>query len=207
MKWQPVHRLAIYVRNVDWFDFWLKGVEDPAPAKAGQYERWLLLRAPCFHGTRVPGRRYNDQLCFAPGSCFPRLRVDASVDAIQVRRNRMNDKTRPTAVTRRDVLTGAGVAGIAGIAGMGTLAAPSVSLAQSASGAGAISVMKNGQYAKVPLKQEAINVSAIQSRLMPVDVKNRNATLKRSLDHVVKLIDYAQGSGAEWLYGDRKSVV
>lgn len=123
----------------------------------------------------------------------------------------MNDKTRPAAVTRRDVLTGAGVAGIAGIAGMGALAASSASAAQSAAGAGTISVMKNGEYAKVPLKQESINVSAIQSRLMPVDVKNRDATMKRSLEHVVKLIDYAQGSGPEWggqrLWGAKQDLI
>jgi hypothetical protein len=30
--------------NVDWFCFWLKGEEDPGPAKAEQYERWRELR-------------------------------------------------------------------------------------------------------------------------------------------------------------------
>ncbi len=44
VKWQPVHRLAIYQRNLDWFDFWLRGVEDPDPAKAPQYQRWRRLR-------------------------------------------------------------------------------------------------------------------------------------------------------------------
>jgi dipeptidyl aminopeptidase/acylaminoacyl peptidase len=44
VKWQPVHRLAIYERNVDWFDFWLRGVEDPDPAKAEQFARWRHLR-------------------------------------------------------------------------------------------------------------------------------------------------------------------
>lgn len=29
---------------VDWFAFWLKGEEDPAPAKAEQYARWQKLR-------------------------------------------------------------------------------------------------------------------------------------------------------------------
>ena len=31
--------------NVDWFDFWLNGHEDPSPAKADQYSRWRHLRA------------------------------------------------------------------------------------------------------------------------------------------------------------------
>lgn len=43
-KWQPAHRLAIYERNVDWFDFWLNGHQDPAPIKADLYRRWSELR-------------------------------------------------------------------------------------------------------------------------------------------------------------------
>jgi dipeptidyl aminopeptidase/acylaminoacyl peptidase len=45
MKWQPVHRAAIYETNLDWFDFWLNGKVDPAPDKAEQYRRWQRLRA------------------------------------------------------------------------------------------------------------------------------------------------------------------
>lgn len=44
VKWQPAHRRAVYERNLDWFDFWLQGYEDPAPAKRGQYERWRKMR-------------------------------------------------------------------------------------------------------------------------------------------------------------------
>jgi dipeptidyl aminopeptidase/acylaminoacyl peptidase len=43
-KWQPAHRLAIYNRNIDWMNFWLRGVEDPDPAKSAQYARWQGLR-------------------------------------------------------------------------------------------------------------------------------------------------------------------
>lgn len=45
---QPRHRLATYTRNLDWFDFWLRGVEDPDPLKTEQYARWraLAARAP-----------------------------------------------------------------------------------------------------------------------------------------------------------------
>lgn len=43
IKWQPAHRLTVYNRNVDWFNFWLRGVEDPDPAEAEQYERWRGL--------------------------------------------------------------------------------------------------------------------------------------------------------------------
>jgi dipeptidyl aminopeptidase/acylaminoacyl peptidase len=41
---QPKHRYEIYERNLDWFRFWLKGEEDPNPAKAEQYKRWHELR-------------------------------------------------------------------------------------------------------------------------------------------------------------------
>lgn len=44
-KNQPKHRYAIYERNVDWLNFWLRDEEDPNPAKAEQYKRWRELRA------------------------------------------------------------------------------------------------------------------------------------------------------------------
>jgi dipeptidyl aminopeptidase/acylaminoacyl peptidase len=44
VKNQPKHRYEIYERNVDWMKFWLKGEEDPDPAKAEQYARWRELR-------------------------------------------------------------------------------------------------------------------------------------------------------------------
>lgn len=44
LKVQPVHRLRVYQRNVDWFRFWLMGAEDPADDKREQYARWRSLR-------------------------------------------------------------------------------------------------------------------------------------------------------------------
>lgn len=44
VKWQPVHRLAIYNRNLDWFNFWLRCREDPDPSKKAQYQRWEAMR-------------------------------------------------------------------------------------------------------------------------------------------------------------------
>jgi dipeptidyl aminopeptidase/acylaminoacyl peptidase len=41
---QPRHRYQIYERNLDWFRFWLKSEEDPAPSKTAQYVRWRELR-------------------------------------------------------------------------------------------------------------------------------------------------------------------
>ena len=44
IKWQPAQKHAVYVRNIDWFNFWLRGVEDSDPAKADQYAHWRKLR-------------------------------------------------------------------------------------------------------------------------------------------------------------------
>jgi hypothetical protein len=41
---KPWERMTSQQGDVDWFCFWLKGEEDPDPAKAEQYERWRELR-------------------------------------------------------------------------------------------------------------------------------------------------------------------
>jgi hypothetical protein len=41
---KPWDRMVSQQGNVDWFCFWLKGEEDPDPAKAEQYKRWHNLR-------------------------------------------------------------------------------------------------------------------------------------------------------------------
>ncbi|MCD7097843.1 Atxe2 family lasso peptide isopeptidase [Stenotrophomonas sp. MMGLT7] len=50
-KFQPRHKLAVYERNLDWFRFWLLGLEDPNPGKAPQYAIWRVMRE-AMHGTR-----------------------------------------------------------------------------------------------------------------------------------------------------------
>jgi dipeptidyl aminopeptidase/acylaminoacyl peptidase len=40
----PRQRFASAGANIDWFQFWLQGVEDPNPAKVAQYVRWRQLR-------------------------------------------------------------------------------------------------------------------------------------------------------------------
>jgi dipeptidyl aminopeptidase/acylaminoacyl peptidase len=45
VKAQPAHRSAIYRRNVQWFQFWLQGLEDQNPLDREQYKRWRGLRA------------------------------------------------------------------------------------------------------------------------------------------------------------------
>lgn len=57
IKFHPAHRLAIYLRNIDWMNFWLRRSEDPDPVKTPQYEIWHGLRdAQCkrFIGSDAP---------------------------------------------------------------------------------------------------------------------------------------------------------
>lgn len=49
IKWQPAHRLAIYQRSIEWFEFWLMGRMDCDPAKAAQYKRWLAMKGAPTH--------------------------------------------------------------------------------------------------------------------------------------------------------------
>lgn len=44
IKRKPAHRLSIYMRNVQWFKFWLLEEEDSNPVDADQYIRWRALR-------------------------------------------------------------------------------------------------------------------------------------------------------------------
>lgn len=45
VKWQPAHRLAVYERALDWFDFWLRGLRAPAPGRQAELAYWDRLRA------------------------------------------------------------------------------------------------------------------------------------------------------------------
>jgi dipeptidyl aminopeptidase/acylaminoacyl peptidase len=44
-KWQPAHRLAVYRRSLDWFDYWLRGIRPAAPDRKADLESWDKLRA------------------------------------------------------------------------------------------------------------------------------------------------------------------
>ena len=41
---QPAHRLAMYERSVEWFEFWLMGRINCDPARAAQNERWRAMK-------------------------------------------------------------------------------------------------------------------------------------------------------------------
>ena len=45
VKWRPCHKLAVFERTADWFDFWLNGHEDPDAGKTEQYRRWEGMRS------------------------------------------------------------------------------------------------------------------------------------------------------------------
>jgi predicted amidohydrolase len=110
--------------------------------------------------------------------------------------------------TRRELLAGAGALGLAGVmAGSGSAGAQAASPA----GASGISVADRGRYATVPLRQDSINVTAIQSRVRSVDVKNVAPTMRANLDHALELIDIAQGSSQAWggerLWGAKQDLI
>lgn len=44
VKWQPAHRLAMYERSSEWFEFWLMGRMNCDPAKAAQFGRWRAMK-------------------------------------------------------------------------------------------------------------------------------------------------------------------
>jgi predicted amidohydrolase len=114
-------------------------------------------------------------------------------------------KRKTNKLDRRSLLTGAAMASLAAATGGGA-SNPAAAQAASAPAAGAtsgIEVAKRGQYAKVALKQDFINVAAVQSQLYSIDLRDQTKTLKRNLDRVLRLIDLAQNSPEEW-NGERR---
>ena len=130
----------------------------------------------------------------------------------------MSEK-KDASIDRRTLLTQAAAAGVAGAAAIAAAPAFAQQGGGGSSAGGAsklppmtpIQVAKRGVYATVPLRQDAINVTAIQSRVWSVDVKNLASTMKRNLAHVTQLIDYAQGAGEQWgnerLWGAKQDLI
>ena len=104
----------------------------------------------------------------------------------------MSDKNNELDTVRRGLMTGLGAAGLA------ALATPETAKAAAHNKTDTVSVAKNGQYETVPLRQSGINVSAIQSRVRAVDITNLKQSMQANLDHVINLIDVAQGSPEVW---------
>lgn len=44
VKWQPAHRLAMYKRNIAWFEFWLNGMLPSDPLQRQEALNWEALR-------------------------------------------------------------------------------------------------------------------------------------------------------------------
>jgi predicted amidohydrolase len=111
----------------------------------------------------------------------------------------MTRKTRRFDLTRRELIARTGLAGFAALMGAGAAAPRRASAAAASVDAErSVTVAKKGVYPTVPLRSESINVTAIQSRVNAVDVRNLKRTMKTNLDHVIELIDMAQGSAAAW---------
>ena len=56
----PAERLASLRRNVDWFRFWMQGIEGSAPTyDPDQYKRWRELRALAIRQAKESGARDN----------------------------------------------------------------------------------------------------------------------------------------------------
>jgi predicted amidohydrolase len=111
--------------------------------------------------------------------------------------------------SRRDLLAGAVALGLAGALASGSAAAQPAG--NGASPPAPVGVAQKGRYPSVPLRQDAINVSAIQSRVNAVDVRNLKSTMNANLAHVLELIDYAQGSAEAWggerLWGSKQDLL
>ena len=112
----------------------------------------------------------------------------------------MSKKTA-SKIDRRALLTGVAAASVA--AATAKANSPVSQAATNAPGAGSIAVAQRGSYEKVALKQDFVNVAAIQSQLYSIDLRDKAATNKRNLQRVLRLIDLAQNSPEEW-NGERR---
>ena len=64
---KPLERPASEQGDVDWFDFWLRGEENPDPAKAEQYARWRELRNQQQQNEKnSPAPSPNERPCAGP---------------------------------------------------------------------------------------------------------------------------------------------
>ena len=110
----------------------------------------------------------------------------------------MTKRTRQ--IDRRSLLTGAltGAAAASMATFAGQAEAQSATTGARAPHDGEVKAAQRGKYETVPLKQDFINVAAIQSRLLSIDTRDKARTLKRNMDRALRLIDLAQNSPEEW---------
>jgi len=106
-------------------------------------------------------------------------------------------------INRRSLFAGAAIASVAAIAGRDGVTEAKAHSTMTSSAKNDIQVANRGQYSTVALKQDSINVAAVQSQLYSIDLRDRAKTLKRNLDRVLRLIDLSQNSPEEW-NGERR---
>lgn len=114
----------------------------------------------------------------------------------------MSKKTS-SKIDRRALLTGVAAASLAAATADAASPTPPAPRTTNAAGAGSVAVAQRGSYEKVALKQDFINVAAIQSQLYSIDLRDKAATNLRNLQRVLRLIDLAQNSPEEW-NGERR---
>jgi predicted amidohydrolase len=112
-----------------------------------------------------------------------------------------NTPDRPKPVLgRRELLSAAVLGGAAAVAGGATARAADAPPARGASAGGAASlpVSADGKYPVVPLRKDAVRVTAVQSIIRPVrNLQNPGPEMKRNVDHMIELIDGANGFGGK----------
>ena len=102
-----------------------------------------------------------------------------------------NRNDGPESLSRRELLAAGSVGAVAAALGSGA------AMAQSAPGGGeAVSVAADGNYERVPLRKDTVRVTAVQSIMRAVrDTANPQREMKANLDHMLELIDKANGFG------------
>ncbi|WP_446831248.1 nitrilase-related carbon-nitrogen hydrolase [Candidatus Foliamicus sp.] len=103
-----------------------------------------------------------------------------------------NRNNEPQSLSRRQLLA-AGSAGAAAVLAGGSLSAQT---ADSGAGGQAVSVAEDGNYERVPLRKDTVRVTAVQSIMRAVrNTNNPGPEMKANLDHMIDLIDKANGFG------------
>lgn len=106
---------------------------------------------------------------------------------------KFNRSDGPESLRRREILT-AGSAGAVALA-LGSRAARGED-ADAGGGGEAVSVAADGNYDRVPLRKDTVRVTAVQSIMRAVrNTDNPGPEMKANLDHMLDLIDKANGFG------------
>ena len=104
--------------------------------------------------------------------------------------DKLNSNDSPESLRRRQLLSAGSAGVVAAALGSGAAMAEG---AATGSGA-AVSVAADGNYERVPLRKDSLRVTAVQSIMRAVrDTANPEREMKANLDHMLDLIDRANG--------------